>query len=598
MEFTKKLARGKSTGYSGLLKQRIWTMIAKFMHDSMIERMAIPLDARSSVCQLAEFLPTTVDEKSEKEVTHHVKFKVSGTGIETAPGDRIGVLYESDEKIVKDTILTLANYDKSSADKLRNLKVSLSSTWREALRARPEYHDSLGLKYENPEKEIVPYEIPLSDFLRYAKLRPVTRDMVRVVYAATLCPMLLKFIETHRESMMQGPDLLHLYCRSHPNATKILLHCNGEEEMLASKMFEENCERMFKYADLCNDGFVSRKSMVRIGKAAGSNDTAQDEIMDLFDKYDTENTSKLDFPKFKELVMDIVKQKGGVGASLQDLFQIPSLCDILPPISFRVYSIASSDNKEAGEVHLCVEKVRYSQTNPTALISPAFCDIEPMEDRYGASSNFLKERTTKEGFSKKVVLQHQRQPIFQLPAPSKDVPIIMIAAGSGLAPFRAFWQELGIRHSAVIAAGGKAPSKALFILQAATRDSLPFKEEIASLVGDGVMDFQVWLSREDYSADFSSGKVNWVPRKRGYVHKNILEQGELRDILGKHLGETSKSILYMCSGAGFAANIMNSISDIIGEHGIEIMMSQERLKLEVSSLPSDLCICYFIPISD
>jgi len=581
MEFTKKLARAKTTGYVGLMKQRIWTMIAKFMHDAMLERMAIPLDARSSICQLAEFLPTEVNDITEKEITHHVRLRVAGTGIETAPGDRIGVLYESDEKIVKDTLMTLANYDKSSADNLKTLKISLNSTWREAIRARPEYHNSLGLKHDDPEEGIVPYEIPLSDFLRYAKLRPVTRDMVRVVYAATLCPLLLKFIETHRESMLQGPDLLHLYCRSHPNATKLLLHCNGEEETLASKLFEENCERLFKYADLGNDGFVSRKSMVRIGKAAGSNDSAQDEIMDLFDKYDTDNASKLDYPKFKELVMDTIKQKGGVGASLQDLFQIPSLCDVLPPIAFRVYSIASSDNKEPGEVHLCIEKIRYSQTNPTALISPAFSDLEPVEERFGASSKFLKERTTEEGFSKKVVVQHMRQPIFHLPPPTDDVPVIMIAAGSGLAPFRSFWQELDIRYSEAIAAGKKAPTKAVFILQAATRDSVPFKEEIASLVAAGVMDFRVWLSREDYTADFSSGKPMWIPSKRGYVHKNILEQGELRSLLGEHLTQTSKSILYMCSGAGFAANIMSSISDMIGEDGIEIMMSQERLKLEV-----------------
>jgi len=78
-------------------------MIAKFMHDSMLERLDVPLDSRSGMCQVAEFLPTEVNEETEKEVTHHVKMKVKGTGIETAPGDRVGVFYESDEHIVKDT---------------------------------------------------------------------------------------------------------------------------------------------------------------------------------------------------------------------------------------------------------------------------------------------------------------------------------------------------------------------------------------------------------------------------------------------------------------------------------------------------------------
>lgn len=581
MEFTKKLARGKTTGYAGLLRDRIWNMIAKFMHDAMLERKDVPLASQCGLCSLAKLVPTKLTSNSAKEVAHHVKIDISETGIRYSPGDRLGVLYESDEKIVKETLDALAQYDKTNVEELENLLVAVNNEWREALRARPEYHKSLGLKYDDvQESPVIPHEIPLSMFLRYAKLRPASRDMVRVAYAATLSPMLLKFLETHRESLLQVPDLIHWYARAHPNATKMLLRNDNNDEINGPELVEENCERMFKYADLYNEGFVSRKSFVRIGQAAGTNDSAQDEIMGLFDKYDTENSGKLDFSKFKKLVMDSVMQKQGNGA-LGDLFQIPSICDMVPPIEFRVYSIAGSDKDTPGELHLCVEKVRYTQKDPTALVSPAFCDLEPLQDRFGASSNFLKENTSEDVDEKDVVIQYMRQPAFHLPPEGDETPVIMFAAGSGLAPFRGFWQELAIRHKDAERNGTKPPAKALFILQARSRDAVPFASEIASMVGSGVMDVKVWLSREDYTADFSGGDVNWVPAPRGYVHKSILEGGKLRNMLEEELSVRGKSCLYMCSGAGFATNIMNSISDIIGEDGIETIMSHQRLKLEV-----------------
>lgn len=575
MEFTKKLARGKKKGYAGLLKERIWTMIAKFMHDAMLERSNVPLDARSSMCQVAEFLPTA---EKETEVAHHVRINVKGTGIQTSPGDRMGVLYESDVSIVKEALMAFANYDKSSIDDLEKVLISVNDEWRTILRSRPEYHSSLGIKYD--DTDIVPHEIPLLKFLQYGRLRPATHDMVRIAYAATLSPMLLKFLETHRESLLQGPDLIHLICRSHANASKMLLRSDKDDEKSTSELFAENCEKLFKYADLHNDGYVSRKSMVRIGRAVGTNDSAQDDTIALFNKYDTDKTGKLHYDQFKKMVMDKALQKGGSG-SLVDLFQVPSLCEIFPPIDFRIYSIASSDKKEPGEVHLCVEKVRYTQKDPTSLISPIFSDMEPDHTRFGASSNFMKKSTTTDNEDKNVVVKHQRQPMFQLPPAESNTPVIMFAAGSGVAPFRSFWQEVAIRHQEAEESGLPKPPKTTLIMQSRARDAVPFKDELAEMVGKGVIDLHMWLSREDYVADFSSGKPNWVPGKRGYVHKEILEGGALRDMLEFELSDDGKAVVYMCSGAGFATNIMNSISDIIGEHGIEMVMSHQRLKLEV-----------------
>lgn len=577
MEFTKKLARGKVKGYTGLLKQRVWTMIAGFMRDAQLERLDVPLDALSGACQVAQVIPTDNKTKIETDDSLHVRLDVKGTGIITSPGDRMGILYETDQAMVKESLQAFGRYNSMSLEELSNLPVRINDKWRTALRLRPGYHKSLGLKYDKEGQFQMPYEIPLSQFLRYAKLRPISENMVRVAYAATLNPMLLKFLETHRESMLHGPDLIHFICRSHTNATHMLLQNKSDETSDAKKTYEDIIERLFFFGDLYKDGYISRQSMVRIGRAAGLDDTAQYAVMVLFDKHDPDHTGKLDLDRFKELVMDATEITEG---PLACLFSAPSLCDVFPPIDFRVYSIASSDKNMPGEVHLCVEKVHYSQKDPTALISPAFCDLAPKHERFGASSNFLKERTLSDEKTN-IIIQHYRQPTFQLPPPDVKVPVLMFAAGSGVAPFRSFWQELAIRHSKAATAGTELPPKPILILQARTRDSIPFAEEMASMVGAGILDIQVTLSREDYTADFSSGKVVWVPGERGYVHKTILNGGKLRDILSYDLSKKGNGWVYMCSGEGFATSIMNAISDIIGEEGIEHVMSEERLKLEV-----------------
>ena len=588
MEFTKKLARGKTTGYAGILRERIWTKIAGFMHDAQMERWRIPLDGKSGVCQIAKILPSSENDithsKSDENPSLHVRLNVEGTGIYSSPGDRVGILYESDETLVNQTIMALSNYDEKTMQELRELNVKLIDSWRDAIRSRPEFHQSLGLKYD--EKDVLPREIPMSKFLHWAKLRPADKEIVRKAYGASLNPMLLQFLETHREPMLQAPDLMHLLCRSHPNMATLLLHSSDSEKV---KLIEENCEKMFQYADLDNDGFVSRKSMIRIARAVGHDDSAVFDMSTLFEKYDVDNIEKLDFTSFKTMVLDCAKE-GASPVSLDKLFRPPSLSDLLPPIDFRVYSVASSHASVPGEIHLCVEKVQYEQKNPVDLISPVFCDLAPTEKRYGSGSNFLKERVlTNDDEKKKIIIQHYRQPGFHLPPSDADVPVIMFAAGSGIAPFRSFWQELAKRHSEAVKSASKYSTKPLLILQSKTRASVPFADELASLVGAGVLDLQVWLSREDYTADFSTGKPIWVSAERDYVHKSILRGDSIRDKLGKVLELKGNGYVYLCSGSGFADNIMKGIADLIGEDGIEEVMSKERIKLEVS--PIILCLC-------
>ena len=99
-----------------------------------------------------------------------------------------------------------------------------------------------------------------------------------------------------------------------------------------------------------------------------------------------------------------------------------ALSALLHPLQPRLYSIASSRAETEDEVHLAVAKVGY-QAHGRA--------------HEGAASGYLCERLAEDDPLDVYVVE---SPAFRLPADG-EVPIIMIGAGTGVAPYRAFLQQ-------------------------------------------------------------------------------------------------------------------------------------------------------------
>ncbi len=104
-------------------------------------------------------------------------------------------------------------------------------------------------------------------------------------------------------------------------------------------------------------------------------------------------------------------------------FSPQELCDLLPPLLPRFYSIASSPIVDQGEIHLTVALVRYEQNQAV---------------RHGVCSHFLCNLAK---------IDHPEIPIYIQPTHSftlpsdLSTPIIMVGPGTGIAPFRAFMRE-------------------------------------------------------------------------------------------------------------------------------------------------------------
>jgi sulfite reductase (NADPH) flavoprotein alpha-component len=135
-------------------------------------------------------------------------------------------------------------------------------------------------------------------------------------------------------------------------------------------------------------------------------------------------------PKLQKLIDQPEKFKEYLyGRDIADLFQdFPTkvtagdLSKLLRPIQPRSYSISSSPLACPGELHLTVSVVNY-ENNGRA--------------RRGACSGYLAEVDIE---NEQVPIFIESNPNFRLPK-NEETPIVMIGAGTGIAPYRAFVQH-------------------------------------------------------------------------------------------------------------------------------------------------------------
>lgn len=98
------------------------------------------------------------------------------------------------------------------------------------------------------------------------------------------------------------------------------------------------------------------------------------------------------------------------------------LAEVLRPFPARLYSISSSQDAVGEEVHITVATVRYTNKG---------------RQRGGACSTYLADRIEVDS---QVLLFIEKNPSFKLPE-NEQTPVILIGAGTGVAPFRSFLQH-------------------------------------------------------------------------------------------------------------------------------------------------------------
>jgi len=118
-------------------------------------------------------------------------------------------------------------------------------------------------------------------------------------------------------------------------------------------------------------------------------------------------------------VIDILLEHPEVKFSAQEFV------GLLRKLQVRLYSISSSLKAVNEQVHLTIATVQYESFG---------------RQRQGVASAWLAYRADESTTIPCFITPNNR---FRLPSPEKDVPIIMVGPGTGVAPFRAFVQERG-----------------------------------------------------------------------------------------------------------------------------------------------------------
>lgn len=206
-----------------------------------------------------------------------------------------------------------------------------------------------------------------------------------------------------------------------------------------------------------------------------------------------------------------------------------TLVAALRPLAPRLYSIASSQSVVGDEVQLTVSHVDYLFNG---------------ESRWGAASHYLAQHA--EGESVPVFVEANER--FHLPSDERD--IIMIGAGTGIAPYRAFVQERAERG-----AGGR--NWLVFGNPHFYSDFL-YQTEWQQALKNGQ------LHRVDLA--FSRDQAEKI-----YVQHRLIEQG-------RRLYEwlESGAHLYVCGDANrMAKDVHKALVAVVAEHGSRTLEDAE-----------------------
>ncbi|KAI2610804.1 cytochrome P450 [Hypoxylon fragiforme] len=191
----------------------------------------------------------------------------------------------------------------------------------------------------------------------------------------------------------------------------------------------------------------------------------------------------------KKLVDESFEEVSAKRVSVLDLLErFPSVdlplgtfLAMLPPMRVRQYSISSSPLWKPSHVTLTFSLLEAPSKSGQGV-------------HVGAASSYLASLAPGDKLQVSVRPSHAA---FHLPQDVENTPVIFVAAGSGLAPFRGFMQE----RAAMIAAGRKlAPALLFFGCREPGRDDL-YAEELAAWERDGVVTIHRAYSRKPEAAN-------------------------------------------------------------------------------------------------
>ncbi|WP_035855013.1 FHA domain-containing protein [Cryptosporangium arvum] len=441
LEVAFKVGRSVTTGakFTGLFRDKTWEAIDRELAEVRDERW--PAGNQQVYFGRVRRGTTTTDPGSAAWTTH-LRLDVAGQGIRYQPGDRLGVLPENDDALVRATLRAL----RATGDEL----VQLPAEWREAVRFRAGYEDGTEV-------------LPLATLLTFGRIRPVGRTNAKRLLALSGAGALARIVAARMEDQWELWDVLDLVRTAGYDVTRLWSAGAGEAE--------------------------------NIGR-------------------------------------------------------------IVPPEVFRLYSIASAADGPAESIDLVVGGLTYTSPHTT---------VSYERRRTGSASHFLRRMSSDVRYrEKRLSLTIVPTPRFRLPA-DPATPVVMFAAGSGVAPFHGF---------ARARAAGPGPNWLFLGLR--RPDDFVHPEDFARLAADGRLELRAAFSQADNALRYDVGTGAFVVGDGTRQRVDRLMTAEADALRAAVDGDAH---LYVCGSAGFAGSVLDTLREL----GVDVrqLIARGRLGLDI-----------------
>lgn len=231
------------------------------------------------------------------------------------------------------------------------------------------------------------------------------------------------------------------------------------------------------------------------------------------------------------------------------------LCELLPRLQCRYYSISSSPKLHPSSIHITAVVVEYKTS--TGRINR------------GVTTSWLKEKHPSDPPCLVPIFVRKSQ--FRLPS-RPSTPVIMVGPGTGIAPFRAFIQERDFARKE----GKEVGDTILYFGCRKRAEDFLYRDELDEYVKSGTLKLHTAFSREQ-------------PQKEYVTHLLEKNMDEIWDVIGVKNGH-----IYVCGDArNMARDVHNILLKVVMEKGnmtekdatlyIKKMDSQKRYSSDVWS---------------
>lgn len=246
----------------------------------------------------------------------------------------------------------------------------------------------------------------------------------------------------------------------------------------------------------------------------------------------------------------------------------------------REFTIASSPKASPDRITLCVSLTSHEAADLSAAterleaagaLSPEFRAADNRSRFYGMCSRWLSTRLRT---GDKVLAKQRPSP---LTVPDRDVPIIMVGAGAGVAPFRGFWEELR--------RGPQTSPAALFFGCRHPDQDWLFKEEMGSAVKPAItgcaalQKVQAAGAKRPLTCLFTAFSRPGNGRDGQYVQDQLRAQA--RSV--KHWMENMKGMLFICGSTAMGNAVLDVLAEVLegGNEKVEELRKSGQIVAEM-----------------